>query len=99
GDLGGVEVALHAYLLSLRGEPAPVLDGMTGVQRFFVGWARVWRMATRPEEALRRLTIDPHSPGEFRANVVRNVDHYHDAYRTTAGDGLWVDLHDRVRIW
>jgi predicted metalloendopeptidase len=72
---------------------------MTGVQRFFTGWARVWRMATRREEALRRLTIDPHSPDEFRANVVRNVDHFHEAYGTCEGDGLWLDPQERVRIW
>jgi putative endopeptidase len=99
GDLGGVEVALHAYQLSLRGKPAPELDGMTGAQRFFTGWARVWRMATRQEEALRRLTIDPHSPAEFRANVVRNVDQFHEAYRTGDGDDLWLDPQERVRIW
>ncbi len=99
GDLGGVEVALHAYELSLNGSPAPVVDGMTGQQRFFVGWAKTWCTVTRETEARRRLSIDPHSPPEFRANVVRNVDAFHTAYATQPGDGLWLDPTDRVRIW
>jgi predicted metalloendopeptidase len=99
GDLGGVEVALHAYRLSLGGREAPVVDGRTGEQRFFEGWARIWRTLTREEEARRRLAIDPHSPPEFRANVVRNVDAFHETYGTRPGDALWLDPEDRVRIW
>jgi putative endopeptidase len=102
GDLGGVAVALHAWQLYVRDElggSAPVVDGMTGDQRFFVGWAAGWRVVARREEAIRRLTIDPHSPPEFRANVVRNVDGFHEAFGTRPGDGLWLDPEDRVRIW
>ncbi|MGF1664108.1 MAG: M13 family metallopeptidase [Kineosporiaceae bacterium] len=99
GDLGGVEVALHAYRLSLGGRESPVVDGRTGEERFFEGWARIWRTLTREEEARRRLAIDPHSPPEFRANVVRNVDAFHDTYGTEPGDRLWLDPEDRVRIW
>ena len=99
GDLGGAEVALHAYRLSLGGQEAPVVDGLTGVQRFFLGFGRIWQQVVRPEETVRRLTVDPHSPAEFRANVVRNVDAFHTAFATTDGDGLWLDPTERVRIW
>lgn len=99
GDLGGAEVALHAYRLSLGGAEAPVVDGLTGEQRFFVGFGHIWQQVIRPEEAARRITIDPHSPAEFRANVVRNVDAFHTAFGTAPGDGLWLEPQDRVRIW
>jgi putative endopeptidase len=102
GDLGGVAVAFHAWRLHVAeqlGGAAPEVDGLSGDQRFFVGWALAWRVIARREEAIRRLTIDPHSPPEFRANVVRNVDGFHEAFGTQAGDGLWLDPDDRVRIW
>jgi putative endopeptidase len=99
GDLGGVTVAHHAYRLSLGGEEAPVVDGLTGDQRFFIGWARAWRIVLRDAEAVRRLAIDPHAPPEFRANVVRNIDAFHDAFDTKSGDGLWLDPDARVAIW
>jgi putative endopeptidase len=99
GDLGGAEVALHAYRISLGGAEAPVVDGLTGEQRFFVGFGHIWQQVTRPEEVRRRITIDPHSPAEFRANVVRNVDAFHTAFGTEPGDGLWLDPQERVRIW
>jgi putative endopeptidase len=99
GDLGGVAVAHRAYRLSLGGAEAPVIDGLSGDQRFFVGWARAWRTVAREAETLRRLAIDPHSPPEFRANVVRNVDAFHDAFETAPGDGLWLDPEQRVAIW
>ncbi|MEO2104134.1 MAG: M13-type metalloendopeptidase, partial [Actinomycetota bacterium] len=67
--------------------------------RFFVGWARVWRVASRTEEAIRRLTVDPHSPPEFRVNVVRNIDAFHEAFGTTSEDGLWLEPDQRVAIW
>ncbi len=102
GDLGGVAVAFHAYRLFVEqelGGEAPVIDGLTGDQRFFIGWSAVWRVVSREQEALRRLTVDPHSPPEFRANVVRNVDAFHQAFETSEGDGLWLDPADRVDIW
>ncbi len=101
GDLGGVAVAHHAYRLSLdaAGGEAPVIDGLTGDQRFFVGWALAWRVVAREAEAVRRLTVDPHAPPEFRANVVRNIDAFHDAFGTAPGDGLWLDPEQRVAIW
>ncbi len=99
GDLGGVAVAHHAYRLSLGGAEAPVINGLTGDQRFFIGWALAWRVVSREEAAIQRLTVDPHSPPEFRANVVRNVDAFHEAFDTQPGDGLWLDPQDRISIW
>jgi putative endopeptidase len=101
GDLGGLGVAHHAYRLSLQesGGEAPIIDGLTGDERFFIGWALVWRAVAREAEAVRRLTLDPHSPAEFRANVVRNLDAFHEAFGTKPGDGLWLDPEERVAIW
>ncbi len=99
GDLGGVTVAHLAYRISQNGARSPVLDGLTGDQRFFAGWAQIWRSKSRPEDARRMLTIDPHSPGEFRANIVRNLTEFHQAFNVQPGDDLWLDPEDRVRIW
>ena len=100
GDLGGLTIAHKAYTISLGGAEAPVLDGLTGPQRLFVGWARVWCGKVRPAEVARRLAVDPHSPPEFRCNaVVRNLEEFHTAFGVQPGDGLWLDEADRVRIW
>ncbi len=100
GDLGGLSIALLAYQLSLNGRPAPVIDGLTGVQRVFYGWAQVWRTKSREAEAIRRLAVDPHSPPEFRCNgVIRNVDAFYDAFEVAEDDALFLDPHSRVRIW
>ena len=99
GDLGGLTIAHKAYLISLEGEPVPAVDGMTGSQRLLMSWAYVWRTKRRKEQEQQYLTIDPHSPPEFRANIVRNLDEFHTAFETEPGDGLWVDPEDRVRIW
>ncbi len=100
GDLGGLGISLAAYLLSLDGEEPPVLDGLSGLQRFFYSWAECWRQNIRPEEAARRIAIDPHSPNEFRCNqVVRNLDEFHAAFDVTQDDALWLDPDQRVRIW
>jgi len=99
GDLGGLTIALLAYELSLGATPAPELQGLTGAQRVFYNWGLVWRIKTRPELALQMLSVDPHSPAEFRANIVRNLDEFHQAFDTSADDGLWLDPQDRVRIW
>jgi len=87
------------YLISQQGKDAPVIDGMTGAQRFFEGWAQCWKAKTRDAEAIRRLSVDPHAPPEFRANVVRNLEEFYSAYGVAEGDGLWLDPKDRVRIW
>ena len=100
GDLGGLSIALLAYQLSLDGKEAPVIDGLTGVQRVFFGWAQVWRTKSRDAEAIRRLAIDPHSPPEFRCNgVIRNIDAYYDAFEVSESDGLYLEPQRRVRIW
>ena len=100
GDLGGLSIALLAYQLSLNGETAPVIDGLTGVQRVFFGWAQVWRTKSRDAEAIRRLAIDPHSPPEFRCNgVIRNIDAFYNAFDVAENDELYLDLQRRVRIW
>ncbi|WP_241385017.1 M13 family metallopeptidase [Rhodococcus sp. CH91] len=100
GDLGGLSIALKAYEIALDGKPAPVVDGLTGLQRVFFGWAQVWRTKVRDEEASRRLAVDPHSPPEFRCNgVVRNIDAFYDAFDVHEGDGLYLEPTERVRIW
>ncbi|WP_433660689.1 M13 family metallopeptidase [Nocardia sp. CA-128927] len=100
GDLGGLSIALQAYKISLDDGAAPELDGLTGLQRVFYGWAQVWRTKARNEEAIRRLTIDPHSPPEFRCNaVVRNIDSFHEAFEVKPGDALYLEPAERVKIW
>jgi putative endopeptidase len=100
GDLGGLTIAYKAYLLSLDGVEPPVLEGFTGQQRFFMSWAAGWRQVIRPEEAIRRLATDPHSPNEFRTNAVaKNLDSFHDAFAVEAGDAMWLSPEDRVSIW
>jgi len=100
GDLGGLSIAWKAYLLSLDGQEPPVVDGLSGAERFFLSWAQAWRMAIRPEEAARLLTIDPHSPTEFRCNqVVRNIDVFYDTFGVTERDAMYLDPAERVSIW
>ncbi|GAA5046341.1 M13 family metallopeptidase [Nocardia callitridis] len=100
GDLGGLSIALAAYRISLDGAEPPVIEGLTGLQRVFYGWAQVWRTKARREEAVRRLATDPHSPPEFRCNaVVRNIDSFHEAFDVRPGDELYLEPAQRVRIW
>ena len=100
GDLGGLGIAWKAYLLSLGGQVPPVIDGMTGAERFFISWAQAWQMKARDEEVIRLLTIDPHSPNEFRCNqIVRNIDDYYTTFDVTEADALWLAPDERVTIW
>jgi putative endopeptidase len=100
GDLGGLSIAWKAYLLALNGDEPPVVDGMTGAERFFLSWAQAWRQSARDEEALRLLAIDPHSPPEFRCNqIVRNLDVFHETFGVTSADPMWLDPAERVTIW
>ncbi|WP_375388977.1 M13 family metallopeptidase [uncultured Amnibacterium sp.] len=100
GDLGGLTIAWKAYVLSLEGAEPPVIDGVTGAQRFFLSWAAVWREKRREAEAKRLLTIDPHSPPEFRCNqIVKNLDEFAAAFDLTETDALWLDPTSRVTIW
>jgi predicted metalloendopeptidase len=100
GDLSGMAVAFKAYKLSLGGKPAPEIDGFTGDQRFFLGWAQVWRRNYRDAELLKRLVTDPHSPSEFRSNgPASNVDAFYDAFGVKPGDLMYRPPAERVRIW
>jgi putative endopeptidase len=100
GDLGGLTIGYKAYLISLDGQEPPVLDGMTGAQRFFASWAAGWRQVIRTEEAIRRLATDPHSPNEFRTNAIaKNLDAFHAAFGVTDQDGMWMAPQERVSIW
>jgi putative endopeptidase len=100
GDLGGLGIAWKAYMISLQGAEPPVLDGLTGAQRFFLSWAQAWQAKLRDEEALRLLSIDPHSPNEFRCNqIVRNIDEFYAAFGVTEEDELWLEPEERVTIW
>ena len=98
-DLSGLRIAYEAYHLSLGGRPAPVIDGLTGDQRFFLGYAQVWRGKRRDAAKLAQLTVDPHSPGEERVDEVRNFDPWYAAFDVKPGDRLYLKPEDRVRIW
>ena len=100
GDLGGLTIAIKAYELSLGGKAAPVIDGLTGAQRLFMGWAQCWRQKMRPEEVRRRVATDPHSPDEFRCNqVVRNLNEFYEAFSVKQSDALYLPESERIRIW
>ena len=100
GDLGGLGIAWKAYLLSLDGAESPEIDGLSGAARFLLSWAQAWQIKLRDEEALRLLSIDPHSPNEFRCNqIVRNIDVFYSTFNVKPGDALWLDPEDRVTIW
>ena len=100
GDLGGLGIAWKAYLISLKGETPPVIDGLSGAERFFLSWAQVWQYQARAEEVARRLAIDPHSPPEFRCNqIVRNIDEFYETFGVGEGDALWLEPAERVTIW
>ncbi|MDX2091068.1 MAG: M13 family metallopeptidase [Kofleriaceae bacterium] len=98
-DLAGLAIAYSGYQLSLGGKPAPVIDGTTGDQRFFYGWAQVWRRSYREQELANRLVTDPHSPSEQRVAVVRNIDAWYDAFKPVKGEALFLAPEQRVKIW
>ncbi len=100
GDLGGILLGLEAYRNSLKGKPAPVIDGFTGEQRLFMGWAQVWRTLWRDDALRQQIVNGPHSPGQIRAFApLRNVDAWYEAFNVQPGDKLYVKPEDRVRIW
>jgi putative endopeptidase len=99
-DLGGLTLALDAYHASLHGKPAPVIDGLTGDQRVFLGWAQVWRIKVRPAAARQYLTVDPHSPPIARVNgPAHNIDAWYAAFGVKPGQALYLPPDQRVRIW
>ncbi len=100
GDLSGVTMAYRAYINSLDGEEAPVIDGFTGPQRFFIGYAMSRKGKYQDEAIISRLASDSHSPLEFRVNgPYPNIDAFHEAFATQEGDGMWLPPEERVRIW
>ena len=98
-DLAGLRISYDAYHLSLHGKPAPVIDGLTGDQRFFLGFAQVWRERQRDAALLSQVTSNPHSPGEQRASTVRNFDPWYAAFNPKPGGKLYLTPEQRVRIW
>ena len=100
GDLGGVSMAYTAYKLRLGGKPAPVVDGLTGDQRFFLSWAQVWKGKYRDESLLTLIKTNPHSPVMYRANgPLRNFDPWYQAFDVKPGDAMYLPPEQRVRIW
>ena len=99
GDLAGLAVALDAYHASLGGRPAPVIDGLTGDQRFYLGWAQAWRRNVREAAARQRLLTDPHAPDQYRADIVRNFDQWYEAFKPAPDGKLVLKPEERVKIW
>ena len=100
GDLGGLSLAYRAYKMSLNGKEAPVIDGLTGDQRFFMAWAQVWRSKYRDEATRQQMLTDPHSPPGFRVNgVVRNLNAWYDAFDIQPDDALYLPPEERIHIW
>ena len=100
GDVGGLSMAYRAYKIATKGKDVPVIDGLTGDQRFFLAWAQVWRSSQREENYRNRLRTDSHSPEEYRVNgVVRNLDEWYEAFDVKPGDALYLPPEKRVRIW
>ncbi len=100
GDLSGAAIAYRAYIHSLNGAEAPVIDGHTGPQRFFLGYSQSWRTKWRDGLMREIVLTDPHAPSEFRANgVVSNMDEFYAAFGVREGDKLWRPAAERVKIW
>jgi predicted metalloendopeptidase len=100
GDNAGLAIAYKAYKISLAGQPAPVIDGYSGDQRFFMGWAQVWRTKMREAQQINQVKTDPHSPGQFRANgTLMNMPAFHEAFGVKEGDKMYLAPQDRVSIW
>ncbi len=99
-DLSGMAIAYKAYRLSLGKNEGQVIDGYTSSQRFFLGWAQIWRRKYRDDELSRRLVVDPHSPSLYRSNgPVRNLDAYYDAFSVKPGDKMFKPKAERIQIW
>jgi predicted metalloendopeptidase len=100
GDNSGMAIAYKAWKLSLKGKKSPVINGMTGDQRFYMGWAQVWRQKTRDARQIALLKADPHSPGQFRVNgTLKNQPGFYQAFGVKPGDKMYLAPKDRVNIW
>ena len=100
GDNSGLAIAFKAYQISLNGQKAPVIDGFTGNQRVFLGWAQVWRGKARDAETIRLIATDPHSPAMFRANgPLTNLPAFYEAFNVKPGDKMNVEPGKRISIW
>ena len=100
GDLGGLSIAYKAWKISLKGKPSPVMDGFTGDQRVFMGWAQAWRTKAREQYLRQQVMADPHAPAEFRANApLGNIPGFYDAFSVKPGDKLYREPAKRVKIW
>jgi predicted metalloendopeptidase len=99
-DNSGLAIAAKAYKISLKGKKAPVIDGMTGEQRLYAGWAQVWRSKMREQQQIVQVKTDPHSPGQYRANgTLRNQPGFYEAFGVKQGDKMYLAPNDRVIIW
>ena len=98
-DIAGLTVAYDAYTKSLGGKPAPVLDGFTGDQRFFLGYSQIWRQKYRDAQLQQQLATDPHTPGNWRPTAVRNLDGWYRAFNVKPGQKLYLPEDQRIRIW
>lgn len=99
-DYGGVKLSYQGLQsFQLKHGVLPSVDGFTPEQRFFLGWAIIWRNNIRKDNALQRIIMDPHAPGEFRANIVQMVEEFHEAFDVKEGDGMWQDTDARCEIW
>ena len=99
-DLTGLVIAHRAYQISLKGQPAPTLDGLTGDQRFYMGWAQVWAGKMRDDARRQQVMVDPHAPEMFRANApVRNVPEFYSTFGVKEGDKMYLAPEERVKIW
>jgi predicted metalloendopeptidase len=99
-DLGGLTIAYYAYKNALKGKEAPVIDGFTGEQRFFLGWAQFWARKYRDETLRQRLLTDPHSPSEYRVNgIVVSMPEFYQAFNVHEQDGMYLAADQRVKIW
>ena len=100
GDLAGVTIAYKAYKLSLNGKEAPVIDGLTGDQRFFMGYAQIWQVKMKEKSLRNRVATDSHSPGKFRAiGSLSNMPEFYQAFDVKKGDGMYIEPEKRVKIW
>jgi predicted metalloendopeptidase len=100
GDNSGLAVAYQAYELSLGGRPAPIIDGLSGPQRFYLGWVQVWRGKAREDQAIERIKTDPHSPPAVRgAAPLSNQAGFYDAFGVKPGDKMYLPPGERVAIW